>query len=166
MEAKDAYLRYLGADYTGRTAFHEAAQEIASECRERSRQLGFLTQAVPNLSREEIAEVRDEARILIGATRERWFTVATQAQRTADEKAIAAIPQRSSIEVFLPGQPGESKGDAAREQIAQERARLERLVTIPLRTPVEPETPGAPATPERDDRSSQTRPGGGRGSSR
>jgi hypothetical protein len=166
VEAKDASLRYLSTDSAGRATFHEAAQERARDCRERSRQLGFHTPAVPNLSREEVAEARDEGRMLTGARRDRWFTVATRAQRVADERDIAALPQRRSVEVLLPGQSGGSKDDAAREQVARERSKRERLIPVPSRTAIERETPTAPTTPERNDRPSQTRPTGGRGRSR
>jgi hypothetical protein len=166
VEAKGACLHYLSADSAGRAAFHVAAQEMARDCREKSRQLGFRTPTTPILSREEIAEARDEARMLTGTRRDRWFTVATQAQRVADEREIAALPQRRSVEVFLPGQSGESKKDAAREQVARERARQERLVPVPSRIAIERKTHSIPAIPERNDQSSPTRPsrsGGGRG---
>jgi hypothetical protein len=77
VEVKDASIRYLSADSASRTAFHEAAQEIARECRETSCQLGYRMPAVPILSRAEIAEARDEARMLTSARSERWYRVAT-----------------------------------------------------------------------------------------
>lgn len=166
VEAKDASLRYLSTDSAGRAIFHEAAQVRARNCRERSRQLGFHTPAVPNLSREEVAEARDEGRMLTGARRDRWFAVATRAQRVADERDIAVLPQRRSVEVLLPGQSGGLKDDAAREQVARERSKRERLIPVPSRTAIERETLTAPTTPERNDRPSQTRPTGGRGRSR
>lgn len=165
IEAKDAHLNYLCSDSAGRTAFQAAAQEIARECRERSGQFGYRVPAVPALSREEIAEVRDNARFLTGGRRERWFAVATQSQRMADERDATTIPQRKSVEIFLPNGPDRSLAGAARQEITQERARMERLIPAPSRIPVERERPGTSTTHDRDDQSSHTKPksSGGRG---
>ncbi|HYG78814.1 MAG TPA: hypothetical protein VD861_00420 [Pyrinomonadaceae bacterium] len=164
LKAKAAHLSYLRSDSAGRKEFHEAAKGIARECREIGRQFGLHTPAVPALSREDIAEIRDDARKMTGARRDRLFAVATQAQRLSDEKAASAVPQKRSIEVFLPNRPGSSPTESPQEAIARERARQERLSRAPAVSQVERERPLDPAR-ERNERPPETRPrgSGGRG---
>ena len=164
VQSKDAYISYLAADLVNLKAFHEAAQAVTSTCRERGREIGIQIQAAPILTRAEIAEVRDEARFLVGGA-DRWLKVAAQAQQVADEKDRLSHPRPPSREELVPDQATVAKREAARAQIEQARAerdRVARLVPLPLRHPIERETSRPMGTPEREDNSSPKRPGRGR----
>lgn len=161
--AKDAYLNQLRSDCASRDAFREAAREIARECGEQARGFGDRAPVVSALSDEEIAEVRDNAEVMTEPKRGKWLNAATQAQRTADERAAA---QRRSVDIYLPSEGGGSLEEAAREQLARERALIEQRLMENLKTHLEREQSGRTQDYDRGDRSPQQRPRGSRGRSR
>lgn len=119
-ETKVAYLDHLRADSEGRRAFHEAARQIARECRELGRKFGHLTPAMPALSEEKIREARDHAVTRTGSARDGWLTACTQSQKLKDEReldAVVAARAAKSVELFLPrAQTGEKRSEQDRRE--------------------------------------------------
>lgn len=130
LETKDAYFGHLRADAEGREAFHKAALEIMRECRELSREFGYHTRAVPELTPEQIREARDHAVTRSGPDRDGWLTACTQSQKQKDERELAAAEAgrtERSFDIFLPGtQTGEDRAELIRRELEAQRERLSR----------------------------------------
>jgi hypothetical protein len=130
LETKDAYFGHLRADAEGREAFHKAALEMVRECRELSREFGYHTRAVPELSPEQIREARDHAVTRSGTEREGWLTACTQSQKLKDERKHAfaeAGRAERSVDIILPGTPaGEDRAELIRGELEAHRERASR----------------------------------------
>lgn len=153
--AQESYLKYLRADYTNHTAFYEAAQEMASECRTRTLQFGYHTKADPSLTPEDIAEARTEANLLPSPKRDLWFAVVTRAQHAADirDKRTVFVPETRGG-LSLPSPAEEQWRESIRKQLEEERERMERSKPIPVRKALTREPLERLVTHERVDQSS------------
>lgn len=130
LEMKDAYFGHLRADAEGRDAFHKTVREIVRECRELSREFGYHTRAVPELTPEQIWEARDHAVTRSGPEREGWLTACTQSQKQKDERELAASEAgraKRSFELSLPGtQTGEDRAELIRRELESQRERVSK----------------------------------------
>jgi hypothetical protein len=120
--AKDQCLRYLRTDSVRGVAFHEAARQIARECREKSKEFGYDRAAVPVLSREEIKVIRDYGVKQLGGPRDRWLAACHNSQRQSDDKAAAAARQQEKGREMFPTGLAEGRRELIRGEIATRRA--------------------------------------------
>jgi hypothetical protein len=161
LQTRDAYFGHLRADVEAREVFRDAAREIVRECRELSRESGYYTPAVPDLSARQIREARDHAVTRTGTERGDWLTACTQSQKLKDERELAAEARRAgmTIEIFMPGaQTGGDREELIRNELAAGR---ERLSMEPQQRTTQAVTdraqPGGPDDPGQN-RAEQNRP--------
>lgn len=153
-EAKDKYFSHLRADAEGREAFLGAALKIASECRDHGLKFGYYVQAVPELSPEQMQEVRAHAVTQTKARSEQWLADCAQSQKQKDERelaAVAAARAARTVEIIMPGATGENLAELSRRELATVRERLsiesqERV----NRSVTDRDQPGTPKGPEKD----------------
>jgi hypothetical protein len=153
-EAKDAYFGHLRADAEEREAFRDTALKIASECRDLGMKFGYYVQAVPELSPEQMQEVRSHAVTQTRARSERWLADCAQSQKLKDERELAAVAEARAartVEIIMPGATGENLAELSRRELAAVRERLsiesqERV----NRSVADRDRPGTPKGPEKD----------------
>ena len=153
LETKDAYLDHLRAEAKGREAFHDAAREIARNCRELATEFDYYVQAVPELSPEKMEEIRAHAGTVEGVRSERWVSDCSQSQKQKDEReraAAAAARAENTFELLLPGATGESLAELSKSELAagRERLSIENLQRV-TQAVAERAQPGGPDDPGR-----------------
>lgn len=94
LKTKDGYIDHLRTDAAARESFLGAARDILRECRELARGAGYHAPAVPELTHEQIREVRAYAVTLEGGPREGWLADCTRSQKLKDERAREAAEAR------------------------------------------------------------------------
>jgi hypothetical protein len=135
--ARDECVRYLRADSERGAAFREAAALIARECRQKGREFGYASAAVPALSREEIKVIRDYAVKQLGGPRDRWLRACVDSQRQSDDRALAAArEQQKGREVFPTGMTEGQRAKLIKDEIASRRADLSAAFIRRLERPV------------------------------
>jgi hypothetical protein len=157
-EAKDSYLNYLKKRCEANKAYHETACEIADECRKRSRELGFIRQAPPDVSSEELLRIEKYANQGTSERSGYWRSLCAEARILLELKANGGrvtpiVPDPPPQRYIVPKELQE-----ARDRLNKEWQRnLEDKIRERKNTPTRPEL----VRLERD-RSSRQRGGGGR----
>jgi hypothetical protein len=120
--SKDQCLRHLRGDSERGAAFHDAARQIARECRQLGKEFGHDRAAVPALTPQEINDIRAHAVKQLGGPRDRWLSACTESERQANERAAGLLEK--GRESHLTGPAEGQRSALIRSELESSRARL------------------------------------------